>query len=404
MSIILVPVQVTTVQYSSDERIKKDIEDVDTLDLLDRMRDIELREYGYTDEWRSVRGLSNDIRVRGVIAQELRQVFPEHIQVLDELDMEDDGINFKDFHQVDKQGLVLDLVGALQAHTDYFQVFTPTNADKTRSVAVVTADLDPYDKEFNESGDVSVMTGSAANKISGNVFVESGDASKSGNVEITVGASFVESGVLTLKGGSSTTTEGGQAQMYGGTSEVGGSGGSVIVGGGSSLVEQGGDAWFGSGSSQTKSGGDTLLTSGSGPLSGGVVTIESGSSIDEGGSLSFLAGEAVGERDALGGSIVMKSGSSSSFYSGSIEIESGGGGVSGSISIASGASTDGPSGAVGIGTSDTSTRSETSGSIFLSVGSATEGGEGGSLNMSAGASSSSSSKYEDEDAQIKCCS
>lgn len=63
-----VPLQVTTVQYSSDSRIKKDITDVDTGDLLDRMREIELREYGYTDEWRKVRGLEeNDVRVRGVM-------------------------------------------------------------------------------------------------------------------------------------------------------------------------------------------------------------------------------------------------------------------------------------------------------------------------------------------------
>ena len=46
-----VPVQVTSIQYSSDSRIKKDIAEVDTGDLLDRMRKIELKEYGYTDEW-----------------------------------------------------------------------------------------------------------------------------------------------------------------------------------------------------------------------------------------------------------------------------------------------------------------------------------------------------------------
>ena len=66
-----VPVQVTTIQYSSDERIKKDVSAVDTFDLLERMKQIELKEYGYTDAWRKVRGLEdNDVRVRGVIAQE----------------------------------------------------------------------------------------------------------------------------------------------------------------------------------------------------------------------------------------------------------------------------------------------------------------------------------------------
>jgi hypothetical protein len=41
-----VPIQVTTIQYSSDERIKKDITGVNTGELLDRMRQIQLREYG----------------------------------------------------------------------------------------------------------------------------------------------------------------------------------------------------------------------------------------------------------------------------------------------------------------------------------------------------------------------
>lgn len=104
-----VPLQVTAVQYSSDERIKKDISEVDTGDLFDRMKLIELREYGYSNEWRYYRGMGeNDVRVRGVIAQELNQIFPEHIQILDELVMRDGGPKFKDFYQVDKQGLVMD--------------------------------------------------------------------------------------------------------------------------------------------------------------------------------------------------------------------------------------------------------------------------------------------------------
>lgn len=40
-----VPVQVTTEQYSFGERIKKDITNVNTGDLLDRMRQIQMREY-----------------------------------------------------------------------------------------------------------------------------------------------------------------------------------------------------------------------------------------------------------------------------------------------------------------------------------------------------------------------
>jgi hypothetical protein len=102
-----VPLQVTTIQYSSDSRIKKDIKNVNTDDLLERIRQIRLREYGYSEQWRHARGLENsDPRVRGVIAQELNEVFPEHIEILPELKM--GNVNFEDFYQVDKQGLVMD--------------------------------------------------------------------------------------------------------------------------------------------------------------------------------------------------------------------------------------------------------------------------------------------------------
>lgn len=102
-----VPIQVTTIQYSSDIRIKEDIVSVDTEDLLDRMQNIKLREYSYTEKWRNFRGLENsNPRVRGVIAQELYEVFPEHIEILPELVL--GKVKFENFHQVDKQGLVLD--------------------------------------------------------------------------------------------------------------------------------------------------------------------------------------------------------------------------------------------------------------------------------------------------------
>ena len=76
-----VPFQVTALQYSSDERIKKDVVSVDTDDLHHRIRRVEMKEYGYSDEWRSVREVDDpDHRVRGVIAQQLREVFPERVK------------------------------------------------------------------------------------------------------------------------------------------------------------------------------------------------------------------------------------------------------------------------------------------------------------------------------------
>ncbi|CAN0545664.1 unnamed protein product, partial [Ectocarpus sp. 8 AP-2014] len=47
-----VPLQVTTIEYSSDERIKESIVDVDVDDVLQRFMEVEMVEYAYTEEWR----------------------------------------------------------------------------------------------------------------------------------------------------------------------------------------------------------------------------------------------------------------------------------------------------------------------------------------------------------------
>ena len=83
-----VPLRLTAVQYSSDTRIKHITGDVDGDDLLQRMQQVQMKTYTYTDAWRQVRRIP-DIEVRGVIAQELREVFPEHVQVLNKYSLPD---------------------------------------------------------------------------------------------------------------------------------------------------------------------------------------------------------------------------------------------------------------------------------------------------------------------------
>ena len=358
---------------------------MNTGDLLDRIKRIQLREYGYTDNWRELRGLeSNDVRVRGVIAQELRQVFPEHVEILDELIVKQ-GIKLTDFHQVDKQGLVMDVIGAFQAHTANFithqKSLDSASSDATRSVTVTTAHTDQITTE-NNSGSTTISSGNAGNGgKSGHVLIKGGIGFLTGDVKISTGQAMETAGTLKLSGGASSSGVGGQAQMNAGSSESG-NGGSFLVSGGSSLLQNGGDAKFGSGSSGTMSGGDTVVTSGSGPESGGSITVESGSSAVKGGGLSLLAGDATSERDTLGGSVLIQSGSSVDSQSGFVTIESRPGGESGAMNIMTGTSTVDASGSATLSTGSSSSGS--SGSIMLSVGLAVAYGEGGSLDMSAG--------------------
>ena len=76
MLIANAPLQATLVQYSSDSRIKREIQSVDEEAILQKIRNVKVRSYKYTQEWRGVRNLDEDVRVRGVIAQELAEVFP----------------------------------------------------------------------------------------------------------------------------------------------------------------------------------------------------------------------------------------------------------------------------------------------------------------------------------------
>ena len=41
-----------------------------------------------------------DVEVRGVVAQQLAEVFPEHVKILDEYSLPDKGFKLEGFHQV----------------------------------------------------------------------------------------------------------------------------------------------------------------------------------------------------------------------------------------------------------------------------------------------------------------
>ena len=52
------------------------------LDLLKRMEGVELKTYSFTPEWAQYRNIDPTTTVRGVIAQELETLFPEHVKTL----------------------------------------------------------------------------------------------------------------------------------------------------------------------------------------------------------------------------------------------------------------------------------------------------------------------------------
>lgn len=96
----------------------------------------------------------------------------------------------KNFHQVDKQALVMDLIGAFQAHTDHFITRKPS-PDATRSVTVSTTDADRSSAE-NESGSTTISTGNANNGKSGNILLKGGDGFQTGSIDVSIGHAINE--------------------------------------------------------------------------------------------------------------------------------------------------------------------------------------------------------------------
>jgi len=109
-----VPAELVEVISPSDRRIKQDIRSVNEDDLMHRMLKLRVKTYRYTDMWRKVRGIA-DTTVRGVIAQEVREVFPEYITVNDEMRFDEAGFRLEDFHEVNKIRIAIDLVAAMQS-------------------------------------------------------------------------------------------------------------------------------------------------------------------------------------------------------------------------------------------------------------------------------------------------
>jgi len=75
-----VPLHTVEVLQASDKRIKEDIEPIDYDEVTHRLMKLTVKSYKYTKQWQQIRG-ADDTRVRGVIAQEINEVFPEYITV-----------------------------------------------------------------------------------------------------------------------------------------------------------------------------------------------------------------------------------------------------------------------------------------------------------------------------------
>lgn len=214
-----VPAELVEVISPSDRRIKEDIVSVDEDELMHRMLKLRVKRYRYTDVWRRVRGIE-DRTVRGVIAQEVREVFPEYITVNEEMSFDEAGFKLEDFHEVNKIRIAIDLVAAMQSRHKRFS-YLPNSRNATGDVSITSGSFVSSQSTSTTlrsgqlvlrsgngslaSGDVVLSSGSS-NGTSGDILILPGAGhSHGGSVSITAGVGQVQGGSVSIVSGNTTS-------------------------------------------------------------------------------------------------------------------------------------------------------------------------------------------------------
>ena len=325
----------------SDQRIKKDLFAADIDDIHRRLGKVGLQTYGYKNAWCSMHAC-NETLVRGLIAQELRNVFPEHVDVLPSCSLPDTDMKMRDFHQINTLSLALDSIAGLQAQAGRYRV--EMGSDDASSKLRVRSD------NHASSGNVSLETGCASGVSSGGIHFRAGDAAsgtRGGTIDLLTSANARSAGEARLCAGSGAwaltlsandclaLNAGGGYRSSRIVAKVDNCG--VVLGlarnDGASLTllsgrghaTTGGDVVCNSGSSEVCAGGDVDYSAGRSSPSGGGATVTAGNgqmnsgSVDLFGASTVILGTDVGSLQS--GDISLRSGRGSS-NSGGVHIRS----------------------------------------------------------------------------------
>jgi len=109
----------TTWNTTSDERVKTNIMDKNTIECLESIKKLKVREFNYRDFWLEHNGEKEDKRQVGLIAQELEKTHPECVNKSDQdfyTREEKPKLlkSFEDLKTVNVSCLIYDLIGAVQ--------------------------------------------------------------------------------------------------------------------------------------------------------------------------------------------------------------------------------------------------------------------------------------------------
>ena len=288
----------------SDQRIKKDLFAADIDDIHRRLGKVGLQTYGYANAWCSMHAC-NETLVRGLIAQELRNVFPEHVDVLPSCSLPDTDMKMRDFHQINTLSLALDSIAGLQAQAGRYRV--EMGSDRASSNLRVRSDNHAH------SGDLSVETGCASDASSGGIHFRAGDAAsgiRGGSIDLltsdnarTAGEARLCAGIgeralaisandcLALSAGGGYRSSRIVAELNNCGVVLGrarNNGASLTLLSGRGHVATGGDVVCGSGRSEVCAGGDIGYSAGRSSPNGGEATVTAGNGQMNSGSFDLL--------------------------------------------------------------------------------------------------------------------
>ena len=101
----------------ADERILVQTEsamEIDDNAVLQKVAKVPLHRFTYTEEWRSMQGMG-ERTVRAAIGQEVAEIMPEWVSIVDELSFPEKGFALQKFHEVNDRQVLYDTLLSLQA-------------------------------------------------------------------------------------------------------------------------------------------------------------------------------------------------------------------------------------------------------------------------------------------------
>ena len=116
------PAQLADVRTPVDSRIIHEGEgesatgavSVDEDAVRQRVMEVPVRSFSYTEEWRQIQSMGEEA-VHGIIGQEVAQMMPEWVSVMEELSFPEQGFALQQFYELKDRRVLMDTLVSLQA-------------------------------------------------------------------------------------------------------------------------------------------------------------------------------------------------------------------------------------------------------------------------------------------------